>query len=205
MTRRLLNLLSAVSLLPCVAVACGTACCAASGCARRAPDLPPGHTAPVQRVTLSDDELAEPPLAVSGVEELRRHVGRTVTLEGTAVSAWKERNELIVPHWAARDPGHLVHMGGLIDPDLHGRRVRVRITLREGEAVFDPGQQARHAAASPPTAATRPYRHRYRYLYPDSDAVLVGVWDGRQWQARREWLSPKAAARHRTARHMPAG
>ena len=192
MKRRLLNLATGLSLLLCVAAGCATA-----GCARRVP-------APA-KVTLSDEELAEP-VAAAGVEELRRYAvpfradpsGRGVTVEGRALSGYKRPNELIVPWSADADWAHVINMGGLLGAALDGRRIRVRMTLRESEAEYDPDAPGpRPAAPTPRTAATRPYRHRYRYLYADPDAVLVGVWDGRAWQPRREWLSPETAAEFR--------
>jgi hypothetical protein len=196
MLRRQLNLLTALSLLLCV-----TALCVA-GCARRGRS----SAARIPEVALSDDELAEAPLSVAGVEELRRYVvpirveprGRKVTIEGRAVAGDKSPNDLIVPWWADADWAHVIHMGGLLAPGLDGRRIRVRMTLREGEALYDPDAPGpRPAMPTPRTAATRPYRHRYLYLHPDPDAVLVGLWDGRQWQPRRQWLSPETAAQYR--------
>jgi hypothetical protein len=119
-----------------------------------------------------------------------------VTIEGRALSGYKRPNELIVPWGADADWAHAVHMAGLLDPSLDGRRIRVRMTLREGQAEYDPDDHRMIARMMPRTAATRPYRHTYPYLYPESDAVLVGVWDGRQWQPRREWLSPETAAQY---------
>ena len=203
MTRRPLKFRTVLSLLWCVASPCF-----APGCARHAPD--PAKRIP--RVTLSDDELAEPPLSVASVEELRRYVvpfppepggrfravppGRRVTLEGRAIAGYKRPNELIVPWTADADWAHAVHMGGLLNDALDGRRIRVRMTLREGQAEYDPDDHRMIARSGPRTAATRPYRHRYLYLYPELDAVLVGVWDGQAWQPRREWLDPALAAQY---------